>query len=292
MVEGWDRFHGGRGLDALEARLVRQIRQWRPEIIVTQGDRGGDAGGGDAAGQVLGQAVAAAIGKAADPRAFPAESQLAGLEPWQVKKAYGLLPPAARGQIELMTAQFAPRLGRSLADAAAPARGLLEDRFQAPAAMLSFRPLAEALPAGEGGDFVAGTAPAPGGDARRQIVPVSAEGSETLERMAQRRRHTQAILQQADRDPQAALRLLAQAGDLTRGLDAASAAGIVYRLADRYAMTGHGDLAAETFQLLVDQYPDDPLCRPALVWLLQYYASGEAAQRARRSTADGGRPRR
>ena len=37
-------------------------------------------------------------------------------------------------------------------------------------------------------------------------------------RIAERRRHTQAILDQADRDPQAAVRLLAQAGDLTRGL--------------------------------------------------------------------------
>jgi hypothetical protein len=53
----------------------------------------------------------------------------------------------------------------------------------------------------------------------------------------------------------------------------------MYRLADRYYRTGHWDLAGEMFQALVERYPDDPLCRPALLWLVQYYASSEAALR-------------
>ena len=94
VLDGWDRFHGGRGLQDLQARLVRQIRLWRPKVIVTNSD-GDDYtnGGGDAAaGQLIAQAVAAAIAKAADPRAFAAQTALAALEPWQVKRAYAALP--------------------------------------------------------------------------------------------------------------------------------------------------------------------------------------------------------
>ena len=141
VIDCWDRFHGGRGLQELESHLVRQIRIWRPEIVVT--NLAGPPGD-DAAEQLIAQVVAGAIRKAGDPRAFPAQAALAGLEPWQVKRAYGSMPPGTRGTIQLMTAQLAPRLGRSLADMAAPARGLLEDRFHAPVAALGFRPLLEA----------------------------------------------------------------------------------------------------------------------------------------------------
>ena len=103
VIECWDRFHGGRGLQDLEAHLVRQIRLWRPEIVVTQCAA---AAGDDAAQQLVAQTVAGAIGKAADPRAFPAQTTLAGLDPWQVKRAYGSLSPGNRGTIDLMTSQL------------------------------------------------------------------------------------------------------------------------------------------------------------------------------------------
>jgi photosystem II stability/assembly factor-like uncharacterized protein/tetratricopeptide (TPR) repeat protein len=284
VVDGWDRFHGGRGWSDLESRLVRQIRLWRPEVIVTNDD-GGSARGDDAAGRLIARAVAEAIAKAADPRALAAQTALAGLEPWQVKRAYAALPPGSRGTIELLTAQWAPRLGRSLADVAERPRGLIDDRYRAADAALGFRSLTAAALAEGGGDFLAGDSLPAGGGARRQPLRASAAAGEFLQRLAQRRRHTEAILDQAARDPQAALRLLAQSDELTRGLDPAGAASILYRLADRYAAAGRGDLAAEAFELLADHYPDDPLCRPALVWLLQYYASGEEAQRARAAGA-------
>ena len=152
--------------------------------------------------------------------------------------------------MEVMTGQLAPRLGRSLADAAAPARGLLKDHFQPPAAALAFRPLAEAGPSRARRRQISSPASpcCPAARPAAQLIEPSAESLELLQRIAQRRRHTQAILDQADRDPQAAVRLLAQTGDLIRGLDAAGAAAVVYRLADRYARTrprrhGGGDLS-------------------------------------------------
>ena len=167
----------------------------------------------------------------------------------------------------------------SLADVPGPS-SLIEDRAGAADAALGFRPLAAAAAAGpKRRRFLRRPGPLPGGQARRQGPPA----------LGRRRAAPSAAgpappyaghPRPGGRDPQAAARLLAQTDDLTRGLDAASAAAILYRLADRYATSGRGDMAAEAFQLLVDHYPDDPLSRPA-VWLLQYYASGEEAQRAR-----------
>ena len=159
VVEGWDRFHNGRGRDELVAYLVRQIRLWRPEVVLV-GEKGVrnllcEAPSGpfqqkvpdtffsdDAAEQVLAQAVSEAIARAADPQAFAAKIALAGLAPWRVKRAYESLP-GRRGGIEFLTAQSAPRLGSSLADAAATARGLVEDRFCPAPAAIALRPLEE-----------------------------------------------------------------------------------------------------------------------------------------------------
>ena len=207
-----------------------------------------------------------------------------------MKRAYGALPPGRRGGIEVLTGQLATRLGRSLADAAAPARGLVEDRFHPAPPAIALRPLADSpsQPPG-GGDLFGGIALRPGEEARRPAAIASIESLGLLQRIAQRRRQTQAILDQADRDPRTAVRLLAQTDNLIRGLDAASAVQVLYRLADRYAASGQGDLAAETFQMLADEYPDEALARPALVWLVQHNASGEQAERAGDAAGQKGR---
>lgn len=73
--------------------------------------------------------------------------------------------------------------------------------------------------------------------------------------------------------------LLATASELTRGMDSASASRVLYHLARQYHRRGDWPLAAETLEVLVDRHPDDPLAGESLVWLVQYYASIEAAWR-------------
>ena len=224
VVDLWDRFHNGRGLDDLSAYLVRQIRLWRPDVIVV-GEKGVRnllperpggcfaqkvpdpffSAGDDAAQEVLSEAVSNALARAADPQAFAAQIELAGLEPWRVKRAYGALPPGRRGGIEVLTAQLAPRLGRSLADAAATARGLVEERFRPAPTAIALRPLAGSPSQGPGGgDLFGGIVLRPGEEARRLPGNASTENLDLLLRIAERRRQTQAILDQADRDPRTA----------------------------------------------------------------------------------------
>jgi len=279
IVEGWDRVSDGRGLARLEAHLVRQIRLWRPEVVLTH-DAGSE--GRDALAGLINRAVLKAVSRAEDPTSYVEQITCGGLEPWKVKRVYAALEPGAEGTTNLTTAELAVRLGRSLAEVASGPRGLVGDRFRPAPDRLGFSLLIDRLPSQRGRrDFFSRLVLHPGGDARRQLVEPPVETLGLLKRTAQRRRNTQAILQRAERDPRGGVELLAQADDLTRDLDPDSAAQTLYHLADHYYRSGRWPLAARAFELLTERYPEDPLSRPALVWLVQYYASGEAAWRVR-----------
>lgn len=278
IVQGWDLANDHRGLEMLETHLVRQIRLWRPEVIVTHE---ADPQGGDPVGYLINQAVLRAVERAQDPTSFAEQISRAGLEPWKVKKVYAMLKPGDMGTTSLATAQLASRLGRSLADVAAGPRGLLEDQFRVAQETVGFRLLLDDLPQEQGRrDFFSGIVLQPGGDARRQLTEPPADTMQVVQRMAQKRRNMQAILERSDQTPQHGLGLGAQVADLTRGLDPDGAVHLLYHLAQRYYRTGQWSMAAETFGFVADRYPDHPLSRSALVWLVQYYASSEAAWRS------------
>ena len=58
---------------------------------------------------------------------------------------------------------------------------------------------------------------------------------------------------------------------------------LLFQLGERYYHQGRWELAAEAFQMVADRYGQHPLAGAALVWLVQYYASGEAAWRIRQT---------
>jgi len=277
VLGGWNRVNDGRAIDELDAHLVRQIRLWRPEVVLTHA--AATTAGEPVAGLVH-EAVLRAVGRAGDPTWHAEQITQLGLEPWKVKRVFGSLGPSARGSTVLATTQLSTRLGATLADAAAGPRGLVSDQFRPAADSLGFQLLVDTSgrPSPRG-DFFAGIALAPGGEARRELSPPAADSVDMIRRIAEKRRNSQAILEHSGREPHKALGLLAQVGDLTRELDPNSAGEVLYQLGQRYHQTGNWTLAAETFSRLVDGYPEHPLCDAALVWLVQYYSSGEAAWR-------------
>lgn len=285
ITEAWDRVNNGHGLQELQAHIVRQIRLWRPEVLITSDapTRAGhfsDQYVDDALTTLVHEAVLQAVARAADANTFPAQITDAGLAPWSVKKVYGAMRPGERGGSDLVTTQFAPRLGRSLADAAAEPRGLLDDRFSLAPPMLGFRLLLNSAPQEQDRrDFFGGITLAPGGPARRESPQMAGEGLDLRQHVSQKRRHVQAILDKAERSTGAAGQWLAQIDELTRDLDDESRGQILYQLADRYYRTGQWPLAAETFQVLTERYPQHPLTPHAMLWLIQYYASSETAWR-------------
>ncbi len=111
IAAGWERGTEARSQDALEAYAVRQIRIWRPEIVVTEP---ASPRGEDPLGQMVNQAVLDAVEKAGEPSQFVEQIGAAGLAPWKVKKVFGSLGGDVAGNVNLTTSQLASRLGRSL----------------------------------------------------------------------------------------------------------------------------------------------------------------------------------
>lgn len=276
ILQEWDRANDGRGLDTLIDYLVRQIRLWQPEIIVThdaspRGERPRE--------HLINQAVLEASRRAADPTAHVQQITHAGLEPWEVKKIFAALPPDTHGSNELAVAEVADRLGGTLAEIAADARALIDSRRDAGPETLGFHLMVDGLGRGPDGDFFSGIILEPGGDARRRLEELAPDAAANRRRLAQQRQNLRAIFRRSEKDPFAGQQWLAQAGELVRGMDDTSAGRVLYHLAQQYRASGRWPLAAETLDGLVERYPNHPLADAALAWLVEYYASGEAAWR-------------
>ncbi|HVC96656.1 MAG TPA: YCF48-related protein [Pirellulales bacterium] len=277
LVDGWDRANDGQGIERLEAHLVRQVRTWRPDIVLTHA---ASPRGDDRLGHVVNQIVLRAVEQAADVTRFPEQIGQMGLDAWQVKKVFGSLPPGQLGTINLNTAQVANRLGASLADYAAGPRGLIVDEYTPGPATLGFVLHVDTLPQGSGErDFFSGLTLHPSGEARRQLFDTGAQSIDLMKRVAQRHRNLKAILARPDQSESDQSRFGAQVGELTAGLDDTSAGQVIYQLARQYHRSGRWPMAVETFNLLAERYPEHPLAPAALVWLVQYWSSGEAAWR-------------
>jgi photosystem II stability/assembly factor-like uncharacterized protein len=279
LVEGWNQANDGGALEKLESHVVARIRMWRPNVVFTAA---AESLGRDPLSHLVNQLVLRAVERAADPARYPEQISAAGLQPWQVQKVYGTLPPGQTGNVNVNTAQLAARLGRSVGELAAPARGVIAAEFAPPSANVGFRLLVDHIPQGVGQrDFFSGIALSPGGDARRAFEEAGDNNLEAMRREAQLRRNLQAILAQADSGDGSDGRFLAGIGQQTRTLAPARAAEVLFQLAERYDREGRWELAAECFAMIVDRYPGYPLAASSLVWLVQYYASSEAAWRNR-----------
>lgn len=280
LVESWNRANDGQGLARLESHLVAKIRQWRPDVIFTSSAH---AKSSDPRGALINQLVLRAVALAADPQSHR-DLQEIDLQPWKAKKVFATLPAEEQGSLNINTTQLALRMGGSLADLAAPAWGLLDRTYRRPPVNLGYRLLIDHIPQELGQrDFFSGIALQPGGDARRNLTLTSDQGVDSLTRGAQTRRNIQAILAQSEAQDSNGARWLGEITDLTRSLRDDQAAEVLFQLAQRYYRNGKWDLAADGFDLLNERYPQHPLSNVALVWLVQYYASGEAQWRVGRN---------
>jgi len=275
LVEDWNRVNDGQALDKIEAHIVARIRMWRPNLVVTVG-----ADARDALALAVNQVVLRAAERAADPTAFPQQIAEGGLRPWKIQKVYATTGGSS-GNATINTAQITTRLGRSIGELSAPARGLVSRQYVTPPASVGFRLLVDQIPQGLGErDFFSGISLSPGSEARRAFFETSQNNLAAAQREAERFRNLQAILDRADKD-QADGHFVANLGDQTRDLSPDRAAEVLFQLAKRYAVKGQGELAAECYDVIAERHQEHPLAGAALVWLVQYYASGEAALRNR-----------
>ncbi|MGA2256876.1 MAG: hypothetical protein ABSG53_19670, partial [Thermoguttaceae bacterium] len=284
IIEGWNRVHNGHGGDALLAHVVRQIRTWRPSVILIPAGRGSEG-----LPQIVQQTVSAAVKLAVDPAFLADQFGPAGCEPWNVQRVCLVSDTKAGGKIALDGDDWSSRLGQTWSDAALPARALLGDEDQSGPAMASVQLIAGRADADGAStqpatrsrisdpvnrfDIMAGVA-STDGPTRRLMSEADSRFGGPLDGLAQRRQ-VQAIFEHVEHDPPMVLARLAKGDELPPGIDASAAAALTFRIAQRFRHTGRWDLADKTLALLIERYPDDPLARTALVSRLQNLASSK-----------------
>ena len=278
-----NRTNDGRAVQQLQNHLVRQLRMWRPNVVVTHHATSETA---DPNAALVEQLVLRSVEAAADATQRADLEIATGLAPWQVEKVYGLLPPGAHGDESIATGRFSPWLGASLADWSASARRLLFATHTPPPDTIELRLLTGeaagdhvASAGGKGGNrgLFTGIVLAHGSDARRPAPDLPLNNLDDLRHMATRRRHLQNLLQLTEGNAAWA----AQITGMIDGLDADAGAELLSQLAEDYREKGLLDLAADSYYLLARRYPDHELAESALHWLVQFYASSEAAHRAK-----------
>jgi photosystem II stability/assembly factor-like uncharacterized protein len=273
VLESLDRANDGRALQQILSHLVRELRTWRPDVIVTHHSK---LEMSQPTGALIQQLVMKAVRSAADPTQHVEPESALGLDPWQVKKVYGVLPAGSRGEEVLATGRFSPPLGNSLADFASPARSLITSIDRAPPDTYELELLWNTIgDAGTSRGLFGGIMLLPGSDARRRQLAMPNEDDDGQRQLATRRRHLQELLQRSEGN----LAWAAQVSDLSRDMAAEHGAPLLNDLADGYRATGRLDLAADTYYLLARRYPDHPVTDRALVWLVHFYASRESAHR-------------
>ena len=279
VAAGWDGANDGMGTDRLREHLVRQIRLWRPEVVITDGPNATD--GEEAV--LLGRLVREAVREAADPTAHLGQMTVAGLEPWEVRRVFASTADVAEGGLSIDRGAFAPGLGASLAEISEHPRALL-GAAEEPAATLAFRRIDSDTEGG--GGFFTGIVLEAGGEARRAPRQVPSEQAALLARLSQRHRNTRAILERTEDDPRGGAQLLAQVGELTRDASPESAARILDHLARRYEASGRWELAARVRELIAERHADHPVADASLIWLMRYYTSEEAYWRVEQGRAE------
>jgi hypothetical protein len=285
LLAALNRANDGRAVERLERYLVRQLRMWRPDVVVTHHVAQPEI---DPLASIVEQVVDRSLRAAGDPNQYSDLAVDVGLAPWFAKKVYGVLPSGWRGEDRITTGQFAPRLGATLADWAEPPRRLVHaTQTAAPEAIdLQLKATGGDLEPHETRDLFAGIRLAPGGDARRRLANLPSDDLGKLRQLATRRRQMRMLVERSQGNAAWA----GQVAHLTSDLDPASSGELLFELAEGYRAAGKLDLAADTYTALARQQPDHPLVEPALRWLVQFYASGETAQRLANRDAENYRP--
>ena len=282
ILSRWHAEGGAHASARLEEYLVRRIRQWRPEVIVTEDV---SPRGEQPLAHLINQITLSAAQKAEQPDQYEDQIQTGGLAPWKVKKVFAVTAGQKQGAVNITPAQWAPRLGRSLSDLAQTGRSLLTEEVSHGPQNIGLSLLVDHLPQASGRrSIMAGINLTTGGDVRRELADTPQADLEALSRAAQKRHNVEQLLARVGSGKQDSAVWLSQIDELTSGLSNRQAGEILFQLGQQCHRGGKWRSAAEAFELLVKRYPQHPLADTSARWLLRYYASGEVAHRERNAT--------
>ncbi len=139
LVESWDQLNEAESAKLLLRQLVLALRMWRPSVIVT--DNPDDKATGAPADTLVAETVREAYECSNDPKAFPEQIDVLGLEPWQATKVYARTEDPKAASVVVDLTPLCPGLEGSVQEYAGPAMTLLDAKASVPCQRL-FRHLA------------------------------------------------------------------------------------------------------------------------------------------------------
>jgi len=259
-----------------EAYLVRQLRTWRPDVVLTHAA----APRGEApTEQLVHQLLVGAIDVAGDATQHAEQLQTLGLQPWQVKRVFAHSPTQQRGTIVVTTAEIDTRRATMPADLTLACRTLLlDDAMPPPAVAARLVANRAAAPVGNRG-LCGGLGLNPAGEARRLVEAPTTEALIRMRGAVEQRRNLQAIAAKSD---DGGANIVSQLREVVAALDDQRASALVFQLAESFRRNGRWEAARETYEFLVTHFPGQVHCDVAIERLIQYLSSGEADWRLQR----------
>ncbi|RCS56196.1 hypothetical protein DTL42_00275 [Bremerella cremea] len=273
MIAGWDTANDGQGLLAVEAYLVRLIRQWRPAVVLTDH---ADPTGKQPMAYLVNQVVLNAVEKAGDIQAFPEHQSELGLEPWSVARVCSVMPEGERGSITLNATQISPQLAMSLSEHAGVSRGIAFGELLEGPATVELKVLRSANVAeGRVAEIFSGLSLPAGKEARRPPQQMPVVDLASLQRLAQKRRNMLEMINRAVEDEQRGALLLGQMLRMSEDLPPQRSVEVLFHLAQKANQSGNLSLASDMHHQIVRKFPQSSLAPRSAAWLLGYYASNE-----------------
>lgn len=270
LMTRWQERTEGRAPTVFLSSVVKQLRMWRPDVVVID-----DAPEGNALAQYVQQALLAGVREAGDATRHLDQLEFAALPVWKTPRVYLQLPAGSRGSVSIDPQEFLPRSRTTVQMAAAPARSLLGQPVHG---TLSFRALLPEEAAGSGNhDFFQGLNVSPGSATRRSLMAINEAELAADQQRVQKQRHFSALAASAMKDKLQTLQLAAQLPDVLRQARKEEAIALLSDLAQSHAERSQWDSAEATYLDLVRRYPEDPAALAAMRWLLQYWTSAEVA---------------
>lgn len=297
LLAEWQKQTEGRLPKTLLGGIVRQIRTWRPNIVVID-----QPSPDDAAGLLLFDATLRAVGQAADVTRYVEHADLTGLSGWNVDRVYVRLAAGATGDAHIDLDEFLPYLKTSTRIASSPSIALLQSgrvpvSETVEATRIAYRwigldgkPADESSAEGRGQgssarlsrDFFGGLSISPGSPARREMAPLDESNMDRMQKLVQKQRNFTSLFQKSLDNPRIAGQMIGQINGIVDGMEPQQAVGVLRDLADEYRKQSQFELVESTYVELIRRYPQEPGSLDAMRWLLQFWSSSETAwQRTR-----------
>ncbi|MGC3970310.1 MAG: YCF48-related protein [Pirellulales bacterium] len=282
VMQAWGEGDAAAGVQFAQARLVRTLRMWRPDVVLTHAP---SPRGHAPTTHFLHQLVLEAVDAAGDPTKFPEQIELLGLQPWQPRKVFGYDPDTKTGSVTVEREQILFCTAQSLDDFSEQFRSLVFNERRTAEKSTACRLVWNRTAAGSAPrEFFAGIDVPIGGEARRPTPGDSGELRVRMRRTAERRNHMEAVVLQ--RSGIVGAGLVDRIRAVIAGQEPGPASDTVFHLAEAFRRRGRWEAARETYEFLAANFPQQATTEAALRRTIQYLASAEADHRLRRTIAD------